>query len=451
MIRTTVGAGGFLTPPGIVQRMRTALTVAGSDSGGGAGIQADLISFAAVGVHGCSVVTCVTAQNTRAVTSIFPLPVREIRAQLEAVLSDIPVHAAKTGMLYSRDIVKTVAEGLPKRAPLVVDPVMVATVGASLRTRDLRDALVDRLLPRATLVTPNLPEAAELAGFPVEDPEDMRRAAKAIAALGPGAVLVKGGHLRGAIVDLLYDGRFHEYRSARFDAELHGSGCALASSVAAYLALHRPLRRAVALARRRIQAGFLTSYRVGRGVGIINSHWTPDRFGTWRAVTESAAALEGILSPDWVPEVGTNLAYALPGAEEAEDVCALRGRIQRVGTGVAVTGGADFGASKHVARVVLAAMRFDASMRSATNLKYAPENLRRLERARLRLGTFDRSKQPEGTSTMEWGTTAAIREAGRVPDAIHDPGAVGKEGMIRVLGRSPEDVVRKVRRIVRGP
>jgi len=131
VIRTTVGAAGFLTPPGIVQRMRTALTVAGSDSGGGAGIQADLKSFAAVGVHGCSVVTCVTAQNTRAVTSIFPLPVREIRAQLEAILSDIPIHAAKTGMLYSRDIVKTVAEGLPKRAPLVVDPVMRSSIGSS--------------------------------------------------------------------------------------------------------------------------------------------------------------------------------------------------------------------------------------------------------------------------------------------------------------------------------
>src|SRR2546422_4837465 len=138
--------------------MRVALTIAGSDSGGGAGIQADLKSFAAVGVHGCSVVTCVTAQNTRGVTSIFPLPLREIRAQLDAVISDIPVHAAKTGMLYSGEIVRAVADGLPRRMPLVVDPVMVATVGASLSERDLGQALLDHLIPRATLVTPNLYE-----------------------------------------------------------------------------------------------------------------------------------------------------------------------------------------------------------------------------------------------------------------------------------------------------
>jgi hydroxymethylpyrimidine/phosphomethylpyrimidine kinase len=432
--------------------MRTALTVAGSDSGGGAGIQADLKSFAAVGVHGCSVVTCVTAQNTRGVTSIFPLPVREIRAQLEAVRSDIPVHAVKTGMLYSREIVRAVADGLPpRRVPLVVDPVMVATVGASLERRGFREALVEHLLPRAELVTPNLFEASRLAGFEVETPEAMRRAAKAIASSGARAVLVKGGHLQGGeLLDLLYDGRFHEFRGPRFPKELHGSGCALASSIAAYLAMGRSLRRAVAEGRRRVQAGFLTSYGIGRGVAVINSHWSPDRFEVWRSVTRTAAGLAAVLSPPWVPEVGTNLAYALPAAVTVEDVCALQGRIQRVGTAVAVTGPAEFGASKHVARVVLAAMRFDPSIRSAANLKYSEANFRHLRKARVRLGTFDRRQQPERTSTMEWGTTQAIQAVGRVPDAIYDSGSVGKEGMIRVLGRTPEDVLRKVRRIVRG-
>lgn len=431
--------------------MRTALTVAGSDSGGGAGIQADLKSFAAVGVHGCCAITCVTAQNTLGVESIFPLPVREIRAQLDAIRSDLPVHAAKTGMLFSPDIVKVVADGLPPKVPLVVDPVMVATVGASLQDHGLREALVRRLLPHATLVTPNLYEAEQLTNVSVKTVDDMRRAAKEIAATGAKAVLVKGGHLAGELVDLLYDGRFHEFRAPRFNKELHGSGCALASSVAAHLALGRSLRTAVAEARRRIQAGFLTSYRVGQGVEVINSHWTPDRYALWRSTTLAAEELARILSPAWVPEVGTNIAYAIPGAESEEEVCALRGRIQRVGTGLAVTGGAEFGASRHVAGVVLAAMHFDPTIRSAANLKHSVRNLRHLERAKVRIGTFDRAQQPEGTSTMEWGTTAAILALGRVPDAIHDPGSIGKEGMIRVLGESPEDVVRKVRRIVREP
>lgn len=430
--------------------MRTALTVAGSDSGGGAGIQADLKSFAAVGVHGCSVITCVTAQNTVGVESIFPLPAREVRAQLDAVLSDIPIHAAKTGMLYSADLVRVVADRLPEGPPLVVDPVMVATVGASLRRRDLRRALVDELLPSAALVTPNLHEASQLAGFPVEDVEAMRRAAKEIAATGAGAVLVKGGHLKGTVVDVLYDGRFREFRSPRFEKELHGSGCALASSVAAHLALGRPMRRAIAEARGRIQAGFVTSYRAGRGVAIINAHWTPDRHAVWEAVTTAAGDLARALPVEWVPEVGTNVAFALPGATGPRDVCALQGRIHRVGNGLQVTGGAAFGASRHVARIVLAAMGYNASIRSATNLKYRAQTLRRLERAKLRVGSFDRRRQPPGTSTMEWGTTAAIEAAGRVPDAIHDAGSVGKEGMIRVLGRTPADVVRKVRKVLRG-
>ncbi len=257
--------------------MRAALTIAGSDSGGGAGIQADLKSVAAVGVHGCCVITAVTAQNTRGVSSIFPLPPREVRAQLDAVLSDVPVRAAKTGMLYSREIVRAVAGRLPRRVPLVVDPVMVATVGASLRRRDFRQALVDLLLPRATLVTPNLYEASELAGFPVTSVPDMRRAARAIAASGARAVLVKGGHLPGEVVDVLYDGRFREFRGPRYRKELHGSGCTLAASIAAYLALGRPLRASVAAARARVQGGFRTSYAVGRGVPVINAQWRPRR------------------------------------------------------------------------------------------------------------------------------------------------------------------------------
>ena len=189
-------------------RVRSALTIAGSDSGGGAGIQADLKSFAAVGVHGCSVLTCVTAQNTQSVRSVFPLPAREVGRQLDAVLEDFDVAAAKTGMLYSAEIVRAVAKRLDgEDFPLVVDPVMVATVGASLQARDLGSALVHRLLPRATLVTPNLFEAEQLAGFPVHSVEDMRNAAKRLHGFGAAAVLVKGGHLKGDATDLLWNGR----------------------------------------------------------------------------------------------------------------------------------------------------------------------------------------------------------------------------------------------------
>ncbi len=259
--------------------MRSALTIAGSDSGGGAGIQADLKSFAAIGVHGTSVLTCVTAQNTRAVTSIFPLPAKEIVAQLRAVLDDFDVRAAKTGMLYSAEIVSAVAKALRDETfPLVVDPVMVATVGARLERDDFRGALVDRLLPRATLVTPNRYEAERLAGFPIRDVGDMERAARAIRRLGPNAVLVKGGHVAGELVDVFLDARgVRKFRSFRYKEQLHGAGCTLAASITGYLARGESLVSAIEKGRGRVAAGFRTSYRPGRGVAVINSAARQDR------------------------------------------------------------------------------------------------------------------------------------------------------------------------------
>jgi hydroxymethylpyrimidine kinase / phosphomethylpyrimidine kinase / thiamine-phosphate diphosphorylase len=261
--------------PAVLHRasVRTALTIAGSDSGGGAGIQADLKSFAALGVHGTSVITCVTAQNTWSVDSIFPLPPTEIGRQMRAVLSDFDVRAAKTGMLYSAAIVRTVASELRRTTfPLVVDPVMVATVGARLERDDFRDALVDRLLDRATLVTPNAYEAERLSGLRIRDVDSMDAAAQAIQRLGPKAVLVKGGHLRGPLVDVFYDGRrILRMGGRRYPKSLHGAGCTLAASIAGYLALGFPLLEAIRRARRRVARGFQASYRAGHGVEIINS------------------------------------------------------------------------------------------------------------------------------------------------------------------------------------
>jgi hydroxymethylpyrimidine kinase/phosphomethylpyrimidine kinase len=253
--------------------VRSALTIAGSDSGGGAGIQADLKAFASIGVHGTSAITCVTAQNTQSVDSIFPLPAGEIRKQLRAVLRDFDVRGAKTGMLYSEAIVRTVAEELRRtRFPLVVDPVMVATVGARLHRDDFRAALVNHLFDRATIVTPNRHEAERLAGTTIRSVKDMEVAARAIRELGARAVLVKGGHMAGPLVDVFFDGdRIHRFRGRRVQKELHGAGCTLAASMAAYLAQGRPLRDAVKAAQAKVARGFAASYKAGRGVAIIHA------------------------------------------------------------------------------------------------------------------------------------------------------------------------------------
>jgi hydroxymethylpyrimidine/phosphomethylpyrimidine kinase len=259
-----------------------ALTIAGSDSGGGAGIQADLKTFSALGVFGMSVLTAVTAQNTLGVTAVAEIPKDVIEAQMDAVLSDIGASAIKTGMLSSAAIIETVAERLQhyRAAPLVVDPVMVATSGDRLLREDAVTMLRTRLLPLATVVTPNLPEAEVLAGRPVTTLADMRDVARALIDLGCQSVLVKGGHLEGDAVDVFYDGAdWLELQAKRIPTtSTHGTGCTLASAIAAKLALGLSLEASVRAAKAYVSEAITHAYGIGHGHGPVHhfyAWWSP--------------------------------------------------------------------------------------------------------------------------------------------------------------------------------
>jgi len=254
--------------------VKVVLTVAGSDSGGGAGIQADLRTFAAHGVHGTSAITAVTAQNSVAVLDWVALEPRMVVAQMEAVASDMPVAAAKTGMLATAAIVSAVAAAIERlRLPLVVvDPVMIAKSGDRLLDRDAETAYRERLLPLATVVTPNLPEAESLLGRPVRTLAEMREAARALRAMGPRAVVVKGGHLEGDAVDVFWDGERMEDLSAPRIAtkNTHGTGCTYSAAIAARLALGDPLLDAVRGAKAYLTEAIRRSYSIGRGHGPVD-------------------------------------------------------------------------------------------------------------------------------------------------------------------------------------
>lgn len=254
-----------------------ALTIAGSDPSGGAGLQADLKTFHQFGAYGMSVVTLLTIQNTVGVESVDPLDPDYVTRQLEAVTSDIPPHAAKTGALGTAEIVSAVARWAAKRScPLVVDPVMISKHGAPLMGEEAGRALLKDLLPHAALATPNLHEAAALTGREVVDLDDMRRAARQIADLGPGAVLVKGGHLdvRQDAVDLLYvDGVEELFTSQRYDTpHTHGTGCTYSAAITAELARGTALTDAVRAAKRYISEAIATAPGLGRGFGPLNHH-----------------------------------------------------------------------------------------------------------------------------------------------------------------------------------
>jgi hydroxymethylpyrimidine/phosphomethylpyrimidine kinase len=251
------------------------LTIAGSDSSGGAGIQADLKTFTVFRTYGMSAITALTAQNTRGVSGIFPVTPEFVRAQIDAVASDIGIDAAKTGMLANRAIIEVVAAAVRvhRIAPLVVDPVMVAQSGARLLEDDARAALLSELLPLATVVTPNVPEAEALLGMRIASVADQRLAARRLVELGAGAALVKGGHLAGAdAVDVLDDGRsVEELRAPRIDTpHTHGTGCMTAAALAAGLARGLPLLDAAHEAKRFITVAIAGALALGGGNGPAN-------------------------------------------------------------------------------------------------------------------------------------------------------------------------------------
>ncbi len=258
---------------------RRALTIAGSDSGGGAGIQADLKTFSALGCYGMSVITALTAQNTVTVTGICPVPPEFIVQQIDAVMQDIGVDAIKIGMLHSSEVIRTVAERLAHYhvEHIVVDPVMVAKSGAKLLRDEAVMALREALLPLATVVTPNLPEAAVLLGRPISGLVEMQQACRALGELGPQAVLLKGGHLGGEqSPDVLYlraEGSLSVLRAPRVETgNTHGTGCTLSSAIAAYLARGYSVRKAVERAKAYMTAALRAgaAYRLGQGHGPVH-------------------------------------------------------------------------------------------------------------------------------------------------------------------------------------
>lgn len=455
-----------------------ALTIAGSDSSGGAGIQADLKAFDICGVFGTCVITCITAQNTKGVQMIEPPSQKIIAAQLECVLSDLKPTAIKTGMLYSAEIIEIVTNGLKdyqkstintrekQRFKLVVDPVMQATTGMELTSgaenlNKFIDALKSSLFPLATVITPNIPEAENILGWKIKTQNDMRRACEELHTLGSKYVLLKGGHLlrenesngiSAEAVDILYNGNFQSYTKSRHLKDVHGTGCTFAALITGSLARGFDVPSAVKNAKELITRCIENSLTVGEGVEVVNISKIADNDSEHTniksQITHAAEELTRILDPYVMPEVGINIGYALDDANTPQDVCALTGRLVRVGQEVKYLGEAEFGASKHIARIILTVMKNDEKVRAAMNIRYRPEIVEKCEKLNYTIGTFDRGNEPKESSTMEWGTENAIKDLGFVPDIIFDTGGIGKEPMIRILGTDPEDVIKKIKSIV---
>jgi hydroxymethylpyrimidine/phosphomethylpyrimidine kinase len=442
------------------------LTIAGSDSGGGAGIEADIKTFAALGVHGLVALTAITAQNTTGVLGTIEVSPEMIRCQIDAVASDIGVDMAKTGMLYSSPIVEEVVSAIERhRIRLVVDPVMVSKSGDSLLQRSALRTLIEKLLPLAEAVTPNLSEAEALSRIKIASVEDSKVAGQRILDLGPKAVIVKGGHLPGSPVDVLcLKGQApREYTAERINVtSTHGTGCTFSSALASYLALGDTLEESVKKARDFVRTAITYGLAIGKGVGPVDPtaglRADAERFKTISMMEEALSIIESSHSlAILAPECQINIVMALPKpfSKGVESVCGVPGRLHTVGGRLVSAACPAFGASRHVANASLAAMEFSPQTRSAMNIRYSEEVISACRKAGFSIGSYERDLEPQDVkgaegATTPWGVREAIRKAGMVPDVIYHRGDWGKEPMVLIFGPDPVAVAMKALRIAEG-
>ena len=437
--------------------MKRILTIAGSDSGGGAGIQADLKAITLLGGYGMSVLTALTAQNTLGVQAIHEVPVPFIETQIDSVLSDIGADAVKTGMLANAEIVEGVAKKIKQYdvKKVVVDPVMISKSGAFLLRKEAQDALIKKMIPLSWVVTPNLFEASALTGLKVNSIEGMKKAAHQIYKMGARHVVVKGGHLKGRAIDLLFDGKkYYEMEGKRIETKnTHGTGCTFASAIATLLAKGDPVPEAVRKAKAFISMAIQSGLALGKGTGPTNpSVYVLREMERYRVIQELKTAIDILREKKMghlIPEVSSNLGYALPNAEGIKDVAAFPGRIVRFKDSITTAGDPEFGASRHVAHIILTVMKFDPEYRSAMNIRYSRRNIMQWKGKGFLIGYFDRRFEPKKVkelegSSLEWGVGEVLRKFKKVPDFIYDEGGIGKEPMIRVLGKTPLAVINKI-------
>jgi hydroxymethylpyrimidine/phosphomethylpyrimidine kinase len=440
------------------------LSIAGSDPSCGSGLQADLKAFTALGIHGTTVATCITAQSTQRVKEIYGLSPEIIAKQIDILLEDHKITFVKTGMLYNKSIISCISKKIQEyNLKCVVDPVMISSSGKSLLEEKKIEGIYDELLSESLIVTPNVKEAFLLTGEKIETIDDLKTICRIIYKMGPKYVLIKGGHLNNSQAqDVFYDGnRISTMSLPRIpNKKIRGSGCTLSALITGLLALGEKPKSAVKKAKYILWNMMDQGYSIGKGPYFLNqsskiisdtnySFPSKEHFVIWHELKTSIDRLLTLLSKKYVPEVGINIGYALTNAKNLEDICAINGRIINTREKPKICGQISFGASKHIASLIISVMRFNPGKRSIMNIKYSKENLEKFKHKDFKIGKFDRKYEPDNVSSMKWGIKESISHLDVIPDIIYDKGDVGKEPMIRIIGNNPNDVINKLHHVIK--
>ncbi|OUJ18271.1 Hydroxymethylpyrimidine/phosphomethylpyrimidine kinase ThiD [Methanonatronarchaeum thermophilum] len=422
------------------------MTIAGSDSGGGAGIQADLKTFSAIGVHGCSTITSVTSQNTKTVQQVQDLKPETIQTQIETVLDDIEIKAIKIGMLHNKKIAETVYKTLKKQdIYTVLDPVMISESGDPLVTKESLKTIKTKIIKISDLITPNKEEAIELSNKQIKTKQDIKTAAEKIWKKGPKTIVITGGHIDGD--DYIYNGKKHQTLKGKLlKINSHGSGCTFSSAITAYIAKGNKPNKAIKKAKKFTTEAIKNGEKIGAGNIPVNPNKTTinqsNRYKTQKNHTKAIKKLKKTNPTDLIPEVGSNLGMATKNAETSQDIIAIPGRIVKLNNKIKPVGCPKYGASSHIARVITTVMKHNPNYRSAMNIKYTPKTIKKAKKQGYKTTSFKRKNVPQN-NTMSHGTDKAIKNTQKIPDIIYDTGGHGKEPMIRIIGRNATETVNK--------
>lgn len=442
--------------------MKNVLTIAGFDPSSGAGITRDLDTFFALGLHGIALPTAMVVQGPRGVHTVHPVPADAFHDMMGSIQRDVHLDGVKIGVLFDQLYVEALSSLLPEypEIPVVVDPVLRAKNGTRLLSdRGLKN-LVKSIFPKATVITPNIDEASIIIGEAIASLKDMEGCARAIAATGPQAVVIKGGHRKGEPVDLLFDGsECVTWKRRRMDKTVHGTGCVLSSLILAFLAHGYSVKEAFLAAEGLMDELLREAYSISEnGYFYASSGLLNNRLASrWRVLQSMREARERLclINPvEYIPEVQMNIGYALEGAIGIEDVAAFPGRIGHHLGKIFFKGEPAFGASSHVARLILGIMAYFPWVRSCGNLRYDENIVNKARKKGLDVRLFRRSEEPadirdqEGKS-LDFMMKKILEGGEKAPDIIYDEGDTGKEPMLRLFARNPLELLRKMEMIAR--
>ena len=421
------------------------LTIGGSDSSSGAGIQSDIRTFSDFGVYGFTVITAITSQNTTDVSNIEPVSVKSLKSQLDSILSDFHIDAIKIGMVYNSVIIKVIHSKLCNcHVPIIVDPIIKSTTGVTLLKKNALNNYKKMIIPLAHVITPNKYEAKILSGL-----TNMREAAKKIQKFGAESVIITGASTsKGKISDFILEkDREYKVTGKIIPIRNHGSCCNYSASIAVSLSKQNPLRYAVTTAKNYVYNSIKNSKNIGKGVRITHQ----------KVSTEKMELLESINNfkqiknvHKIIPECQTNFVFAKKKSKTLRDVLGVSGRLVKSGKEVITAGEIIYGGSHHVGTAVIEVNKKFPNIRSGINIKFNSKIISKAKRCGLTTLNYDRNKEPKKSKQKEglsikWGINFALKT--KSPDIIYHKGDMGKEPMILVFGETPDDVIRKISKI----